>query len=440
MMKTIKKKVDVVIAGSGPGGATAARGLAREGKKVLLLEKGTNFKYIGSHPSALFTADKMGLNFTEEGMNIVRAITAGGSTIMYCGAATPPPVYLKDKYNIDLDHYVNETIDELALNTLPDDVAGTAAMRILEAGNELGYEFVKLRKFIDPEKCRSRCGGTCMLGCPVGAKWTAREYIKDTLAAGGEFVTRADVQHVNVEDGTASGLTARIPHGILEVEADTVIIAAGGIGTPSILQKSGLHEAGRGLFVDPLVFVTGVSKHKGTCQGPPMSVGTFALDDDGILLSDLIDPWGMWLVMAAIRNPSKLSQFFAYKKQLGLMVKIGDERKGFITMDGHISKPLTDRDRYRLNKGAAVSRQILIKAGCDPRSIMVGPVRGAHPGSGARIGEVVDENLQTRFRNLYVCDASVFPEALDRPVVLTLISMAKRLVGHLLQDRAERYS
>ena len=78
-MKTIKKKVDVVVAGSGPGGATVARGLARAGKKVLLLEKGTNFKYVGNHPSALFTADKMGLNFTEEGMNIVRAITAGGA-------------------------------------------------------------------------------------------------------------------------------------------------------------------------------------------------------------------------------------------------------------------------------------------------------------------------------------------------------------------------
>ena len=34
--------------------------------------------------------------------------------------------------------------------------------------------------------------------------------------------------------------------------------------------------------------------------------------------------------------------------------------------------------------------------------------------------------------NLYVCDASVFPEALARPTVLTIISLAKRLAGYLL--------
>jgi len=219
---------------------------------------------------------------------------------------------------------------------------------------------------------------------------------------------------------------------MLQVQADAVIISAGGIGTPSILQKSGLHEAGIGMFVDPLIFVTGVSKYKGNCQGPPMSIGSYEFLEEGILLSDLIDPWLIWLVMTALRNPSKLLNFLSYRNQLSLMVKIGDERKGFITLDGRISKPLTEQDRHRLNRGAAISREILIKAGCDPRTIMVGPVRGAHPGATARIGEVVDENLETRIRNLYVSDASVLPEALDRPVVLTVISLAKRLSDHLL--------
>ena len=62
----------------------------------------------------------------------------------------------------------------------------------------------------------------------------------------------------------------------------------------------------------------------------------------------------------------------------------------------------------------------------------MGPVHGAHPGATARIGEVVDQDLETRIRNLYVSDASVLPEALDRPVVLSLICLAKRLSDHLL--------
>jgi len=192
------------------------------------------------------------------------------------------------------------------------------------------------------------------------------------------------------------------------------------------------------MFVDPLVLVTGVSRFKGegTALGPPMTVGTYEFLEEGILLADLIDPWGMWLINTALRNPSRLLDFLEYRNQLGMMVKVGDERQGFITMDGQISKPLSEQDRSRLNRGASIARRILIRAGCDPRSIIVGPVRGAHPGATARIGTIVDQNLETEIKNLFVADASVIPEALDRPVVLTVISLSKRLSDHLLGKEA----
>jgi len=432
VVKKLQRRADVVVVGSGPGGATVARQMARAGKQVLLLEKGRDYQRIGNHLTALFMADKLGLSFTEEGMNIVRAFATGGSTLLYCGSAADPPEWLLSKYHIDLREYAQATKRELNVAPLPDEVLGSASHRLLEAANELGHRFEKMPKFIDPAKCKMRCGGTCMLGCPHGAKWSARAYIQDMIDAGGELMTRVDVQSVTVQDGVATGVHAFVPGGELTVEAGTVVVSAGGCATPMILQKSGISEAGRGMFVDPLVFVTGVSKYPGTCLGPPMGVATYAYIDEGVLLSDLIDPWGMWLVMTAMRNPGKLVQFPTYRKQFGLMVKIGDERQGYISMDGSISKPLTEQDRQRLNRGATLARDILIRAGCDPRSIMVGPVRGAHPGATARIGLVVDENLQTRIKNLYVSDASVLPEALDRPVVLTVISLSKRLADHLL--------
>jgi choline dehydrogenase-like flavoprotein len=49
----------------------------------------------------------------------------------------------------------------------------------------------------------------------------------------------------------------------------------------------------------------------------------------------------------------------------------------------------------------------------------------------ARIGDLVDTDLKTEVEGLYVCDASVFPAALDRPTVLTIIGLAKRLAKHL---------
>ena len=44
--------------------------------------------------------------------------------------------------------------------------------------------------------------------------------------AGGELVTRADVQHVTVEDGVATGVVALTPRGLLEVEAKVVVLSS----------------------------------------------------------------------------------------------------------------------------------------------------------------------------------------------------------------------
>ena len=72
------------------------------------------------------------------------------------------------------------------------------------------------------------------------------------------------------------------------------------------------------------------------------------------------------------------------------------------------------------------------QAGCDPDTIFTAPLRGTHPSGTVRIGEMLDNNLATAIPNLYVCDASVFPEALARPTVLTIISLGKRLAQQLL--------
>jgi choline dehydrogenase-like flavoprotein len=99
--------------------------------------------------------------------------------------------------------------------------------------------------------------------------------------------------------------------------------------------------------------------------------------------------------------------------------------------NGRISKPLTEPDRGRLERAERVCREILVRAGADPDVIFMSPQRGTHPSGTVRIGTMLDTNLQTRTEGLYVCDASTFPEALDRPTVLTIIGLAKRLAKHL---------
>jgi choline dehydrogenase-like flavoprotein len=437
-MTPMKRRRDVVVVGSGPGGATLARELAMAGKSVILLEMGRDHRgefYYGTHLGALIYGDRGCLLFTEEGLNVVRPIMTGGATNMFTASAARPPPWLKERYGVDIDVQVEETIKELGIEPLPDDSLGIASKRIMEAANSLGYDWQPLLKFMNPAKAANfNCGAKCMLGCRCGAKWTANEYIDDAVAAGCELLTRAKVDALSIEDGQVLGVTGKIGRRTpFEMEADVVVLAGGGIGTPIVMQNSGFFEAGHGMAMDTTTIVYGVSKHRGIGFEPPMSVA-YTDDENGYMLSTLIDPWILYPIVNSLKGITYPFSWVNYRSTMGIMIKIKDEISGGVTMEGRISKPLSPRDRFRLNHASIVARKILVKAGCDPDSIFVGPLRGTHPCATVRLGEMLDENLQSEVKNLYVCDASCFPEALDRPTVLTIIGLAKRLSSHLLSD------
>ena len=135
---------DVIVVGSGPGGATVARQLARRGKNVLLLERGTDHRhrpYYGTYLGALIYADRLSLLFTQEGLNIVRPLMVGGATTMFCGCAAPPPLWLKERYGVDIDLEVSETVEELEIAPLPAESRGQASTRIALAAQSLGYDW-----------------------------------------------------------------------------------------------------------------------------------------------------------------------------------------------------------------------------------------------------------------------------------------------------------
>ena len=438
LQASMRRRADVVVVGSGPGGATVARELARAGKNVILVERGRDHRgafYYGTHLGALIYGDKSCLLFTEEGLNVVRPLMTGGATNMFTGSAARPPSWLKDKYGVDIDAYVEEIIKELRIEPLPDELLGTASKRLMEAGNSLGYDWQPLMKFFDPVRSsKFDCGAKCMLGCRCGAKWTANEYVDDAVNAGCELLTQARTDELIIEDGQVLGIRGKIgSRAPFEITAEVVVLAAGGIGTPIVMQNSGFFEAGHGIAMDTTTIVYGVSKDRGIGFEPPMSVA-YTDDENGYMLSTLMDPWMLYPIINSLKGIKYPLSWPKYRRTLGMMIKIKDEISGGITMEGRISKPLTDRDRYRLNHASIVARKILVRAGCDPDSIFVGPLRGTHPCATVRIGEMLDENLRSELENLYVCDASSFPEALDRPTVLTIIGLARRLSDHLLKS------
>ncbi len=426
---------DIIVAGSGPGGATLARELARAGKKVLLLERGVDHRprsYYGTYLGALIYSDRMSLLFTQEGLNIVRPLMVGGATSMYCGCAAPPPDWLKGKYGIDIDAKVAQTCDELAIAPLPAGLRGQASTRIAQAARALGYDWQPQLKFMSPARAKKfDCGAKCMLGCRCGAKWSAAEWVDEAVAAGAGLRTQAQVKSVLVEGGQASGVTGTLAGKPFTARAHTVVLAAGGIGTPRILQASGLGAAGQGMTMDVTVMVYGFIKERGIGNEPPMT-WSWENPQDGYMLSTLIDPWLLYPIITSLKGLRYPLQWPRWNNILGVMIKLKDEISGGVFPSGKISKPLTPRDRERMAEAEEVCHRILIEAGAKKESIFMTPLRGTHPSGTVRIGEMLDQDLQTVIPGLYACDASVFPEALDRPTVLTIIGLAKRLAKKLV--------
>lgn len=438
----IEKKTDIVVVGSGPGGGTVARQLAlsNAGLGITLLERGRDWRghpLYGTYPGGLLYSDKGALLFTKEGLNIIRPIMVGGATSMYCGCAAMPLSWWKSRYGIDLDEYAAETVMELGIAPLPAQQRGIASTRIAAAASELGMEWFPQDKFVKPERSdHFDCGAKCMLGCRCGAKWSAAEYVDEAVAAGCDLWTGANVEQVDLAGGRVAGVRGRLRGQPFRIQANTVVIAAGGIGTPRILQNSGMAGAGEGMTMDTTVMVYGHAPYKGIGKEPPMS-WSFADDELGVMYSTLIDPWLMYPLIMALKSPAHVLSWRRWGNTLGVMIKLKDEVSGGVT-GGSINKGVTSEDRKRLERAERTAAAILRQAGCDPDSIFTTPIRGTHPSGTVRVGDLLSAELETEFAGLFVCDASVFPEALARPTVLTIISLAKRLATHILsQERRD---
>jgi choline dehydrogenase-like flavoprotein len=433
-------RYDVTVVGSGPGGATVARELARAGKRALLLERGQDHRprsYYGTYLGALLYTDRGSLLFTEEGLNIVRPMMVGGATSMYCGCAAPPPTWFKTKYGVDMDTEVSETIEELEIEPLPAELRGEASTHIAQAARALGYDWEPQLKFMKPARAEKfDCGAKCMLGCRCHAKWSAAEYVDQAVAAGCDLRTGARVERLTIEDGHIVGVEGQLNGEPFTARADTVVLSAGGIGTPRILQSSdfsAFQQAGQGMTMDITVMVYGTIAGLGTGKEPPMTWSWENLEE-GYMLSTLIDPWLLYPLINSLKGLKYTLTWPRWKNTLGVMIKLKDDISGGVFSNGKISKPMTDHDRPRMRAAEEVCRRILIEAGAKPETIFTTPLRGTHPSGTVRLGTLVDENLQTEIQGLYVCDASVFPEALARPTVLTIIGLGKRLAKHILQS------
>ncbi len=410
----LKKDYDAIVVGSGPGGATVAKELTQKNKKILILEWGNNKTVTGSPLQALndMAIPGKGMFFTNKRMTgLVRGITTGGSSLYYCGTAFDPPFKMFETYGIDIKDEIDEIKKELPIAPLSDELVGPMAVQIANSANELGYNWNKLNKYIFQDKCKTNCQ-LCALGCPYEAKWNARNWVETAVSQGATLINGAKVTKVLLEGKTATGVEFKKKRKTYQVEAPTIVMAAGGIGSAVILRHSGLDGAGYDFFMDPLYLVMGSAKGLKRAREVQMVYGMHL--EDQCLLTDMSVP----------DNPN-----------LTIMVKIKDDLGGRITWKGKTRKEISQEDQRKLNYGRKQAKKILKNAGVK-RSFSLNTI-AAHPGGTVKIGELVDENLKTEYENLYVCDASVIPEAWGLPPSLTILGLGKRLAKHILAGGVE---
>jgi choline dehydrogenase-like flavoprotein len=428
-MATERTRYDAIVVGTGPGGATVARELARGSQRVLILERGGREPVTGSFGQAFRELFLPGKSFllTYGPLGLVRGITVGGSSIYYYGTAFEPPFEMLERHGIDLRDEVAEARAELPIAPLGPELLGPMTTRIMESARSLGLDWKPLPKFVYQDRCSSRDPMGFYNAPSYDAKWNGRMWIDEALERGAELRTGVKVQKVLVEKSVARGVAFASAGRTREAYADRIVVAAGGIGSPVILRASGLPRAGHDFFYDPLICAMGEVGGVDWAPEMAMSAGVHCADD-GYMMTDLCLPRLLYRVQAA--QVGRFDKFGAHGRTLQIMVKAKDGLGGHLTDRGGVRKGLAPADKAKLLHGFERARSILTQAGA--RGIYRSGYLAAHPGGTVKVGDLLDENLRTEFENLYVCDCSVIPEAWGLPPTLTLIGLGKRLARHLL--------
>lgn len=425
-----QQSFDFVIVGSGTGGSVLARDLSGRGKRVLVIEGGKRETQVGTFNDCLRYYDSNKVTRVPkksiEGAIIWRTFMVGGSSVVACGNGVRALEEELDERGINLETELLEAENYTHAMPVDERLLSDGSLQIRQSASELGYRFDLMPKIVDPEKCQ-KCH-SCSMGCRYHARWTGEDAIDEAIHQGAEIMTETWVDHVLIDHGKVKGVVGKSPAGEVTIHAPSVILAAGGLGTPVILQRSGMSEAGSNLFIDTLINVYGTTKDLNLVHEPQMALVDLQFHkEEGFLLSPYINlPRQTRLIEGGVRG-----SIMSANHTLGIMVKTRDDGAGRVFPDGKVSKPVTADDQKRLDRGGKIAEEILVKVGADPKSILVSTPQGAHPGGTAAIGTVVDGNLQTRVDGLFVCDASVLPSAPGLPPIITIIALAKWLAKRL---------
>ena len=481
----LELEAEVVIIGTGAGGAAAAYELARSGRAVLMLEEGDY------HRRASFTGranDMTKLLYRDMGLTIAwgnvgipvwagRAV--GGSTVINSGTCyrTPERVFAEWRREHGLSMYSEGSMapyyqrveSMLQVGRAAEAHIGGVGRVISRGARQLGLlrHHPILRNAPD---CDGQ--GICCFGCPTGAKRsTDVSYVPEALKKGAQLVTAAKVDGFEIVGGRARGVRGVPGNGRRFVaKAQAVIVSAGTLLTPVLLRKAGLGKRtpmlGRNLSIHPATKVMAMfDEVVDQSRGIPQGYTIEDLDDDGIMLEGGSTPFDITAVAIPYVG-KRLMDIMANFNQIatfGLMVK--DTSRGAVRV-GPGGKPLItydlgQHDLVRMQRGLVKLCEVYLAAGAKRifpfvagthevssqreidalarRTLKASDIEvtAFHPLGTARVGtdprtSVVGPDHETHeVEGLYVMDGSAVPSSLGVNPQMTIMAMSLRACERL---------
>lgn len=367
---------EVLVIGSGAGGATTALVLAEGGRSVLVVEEGPEIAPGSLEP---FSLAEMERTYRHHGSSAAlgsppvayaEGRCVGGSTEVNSGLWHRLPAALAEEWRTayGLDDFTPEALDAYAdriealvpVNPVPGDPPRSSAV-IAAGADALGWRSVEF-----PRAFAYDASGR-------GTKQSmSRTLLPRARAAGVEVMADTAVRRLRIERGRVHGALARRrrPDGTfeeVELRAEHVVVCGGAVQSPALLQRSGVRRGiGVGLKMHPTIKVAArfpgaidhddVPMHRITEFSPHLAIGgsasrrghvALALADSGADVSDAMRAWEhVFVYYAAIRSDLG-----------GRILALPGLRAPLVTYR------LTDSDLSRLARGLVLLGEALLAAG-----------------------------------------------------------------------------